>query len=306
MIRTISASFLIILLSACATSSHDTVPAQLGLPRSGELVLELARQPGPVKLTPVTAADWTVDRSGLLNLEHPKAQAAKLEDVPEPIVIRFYVLEHPERGTYLIDSGVANAFRSEDTAPVSALLRSFMHLERLKVHVDTAEWLKQRGERVRGVFLTHLHLDHIMGLPDVPSSVPVYTGPGEAASSGVLNVFVQGTTDGFLENASALREWQFERDASGRFAGVLDVFGDGSVFALHVPGHTPGSTAFLIRTPTGPELVTGDACHTSWGWEHEVEPGTFSVDRPESAVSLTQLKQLERDLPGLVVHVGHQ
>lgn len=303
LIQLLSLAFL---LSACATSSHDTVSARLGVPGSGDRLLELAREPGPVTLTPVTAAEWAVDRSGLLNLEHPKAKAAELEDGSEPIVIRFYVLEHPERGTYLIDSGVAAAFRSEDTAPVSSLLASFMHLERLKVHVDTSEWLQRHGKKVNGVFLTHLHLDHIMGLPDVPPSVPLYTGPGEAASSGFLNLFVQGTTNGLLEGASALREWQFDVDRSGRFAGVLDVFGDGSVFALHVPGHTPGSTAFLVRTPTGPELVTGDACHTQWGWDHQVEPGTFSVDLPRSAVSLAQLEQLERDLPGLTVHLGHQ
>jgi len=33
-------------------------------------------------------------------------------------------------------------------------------------------------------------------------------------------------------------------DPSGLFAGVLDVFGDGSFWALWVPGHTPGSTAY--------------------------------------------------------------
>ena len=44
------------------------------------------------------------------------------------------------------------------------------------------------------------------------------------------------------------------------------------------PGHTRGSTAYLVRTPQGPVLLTGDACHTRWGWEHDVEPGNFSGD----------------------------
>jgi hypothetical protein len=37
-----------------------------------------------------------------------------------------------------------------------------------------------------------------------------------------------------------------------------------------------------------------------------VEPGTFNMDEKRSVTSFSQLKMLERDLPGLVVHLGHQ
>jgi hypothetical protein len=30
----------------------------------------------------------------------------------------------------------------------------------------------------------------------------------------------------------------------------------------------------LARTTTGPVLLTGDTCHTRWGWDNSVEPGT--------------------------------
>lgn len=292
--------------SACAASQHATVTAPLGRSISGDDAVRLAQTPGPVELTPVTAATWAVDRSGMINLDHPRAEAAHLEDGKEPIVIRFYVLRHPTRGTYLVDSGVAASFRSEDTAPVSALLASAMDLEALHVEKDTSQWLRENDGRLDGVFLTHLHLDHVMGMPDVPANVPVYVGPGETTSSAFLNAFTQGSTDRMLGNAGALREWQYQRDPSGRFHAVLDVFGDGSVFALHAPGHTPGTTAFLVRTPSGAHLITGDVSHTRWGWDHHVEPGTFSVDPERSVESLAQLERLSRDVPGLVVHLGHQ
>jgi glyoxylase-like metal-dependent hydrolase (beta-lactamase superfamily II) len=268
-------------------------------------MMELARQPGPVELTVVTAAEWQVDRAGLINLDHPRAKAAGLEDGKEPVVLRFYVLQHPKRGTFLVDSGVAAAFRSEETAPVSWLLANAMDLESLKIHTDTGQWLRDNG-RIDGVFLTHIHLDHIMGIPDVPSIVPIYAGPGETEAHGFLNLFTRGSTDRMLDRAGPLREWGFQDDPSGRFAGVSDVFGDGTVFALHAPGHSPGSTAFLVRTPSGPHLLTGDVCHTSWGWQNEVEPGTFSHDQPQSVASLAALKRLERELPNLTVHLGHQ
>jgi len=84
------------------------------------------------------------------------------------------------------------------------------------------------------------------------------------------------------------------------------VFNDGSLWALHVPGHTPGSTAYLARTGKGPVLLVGDACHTSWGWEHSVEPGTFSSDQPRSAESLRSLSELVKRHPSIDVRLGHQ
>jgi N-acyl homoserine lactone hydrolase len=92
----------------------------------------------------------------------------------------------------------------------------------------------------------------------------------------------------------------------GLFDGVLDVFGDGSLWAIWVPGHTPGTIAYLARTLTGPVLLVGDACHTAWGWEHDVEPGSFSVDRAKGAESLARLERFVARHPKIDVRLGHQ
>ncbi|MDF2696775.1 MAG: Beta-lactamase-like protein, partial [Labilithrix sp.] len=73
-----------------------------------------------------------------------------------------------------------------------------------------------------------------------------------------------------------------------------------------VPGHTPGSTAYLARTSSGPILFTGDACHTTWGWDHGVEPGSFSSDKARSAASLERLRRFVKKHPSIEVRVGHQ
>jgi N-acyl homoserine lactone hydrolase len=121
-----------------------------------------------------------------------------------------------------------------------------------------------------------------------------------------MNAFTRGTIDRQLEGKAGIIELAPAADPSKRFAGLLDLFGDGSVFAIWVPGHTPGSIAYLVRTPKGPVLLTGDACHTRWGWDHGVEPGEFSSDRPRSAVSLKTLQDLVARHPRIEVRVGHQ
>ncbi len=267
----------------------------------------MIERPGPIQVETVIAADWKVPLSGLLNLDHPIAKQAGLEDRDEPIHVYFHAIRHPEHGLFIIDTGIERALvESPEDAAIRGLVAKVMHTEQMTVHTDTATWIEAQGEPLRGVLLTHLHLDHVSGLPDVPRGVPVFVGPGETESRAAENLVVRPVFDRALEGHAALQEWGFFEDPDGRFEGVVDVFGDGSFWALHVPGHTPGSTAFVARTPEGPVLFTGDASHTAWGWEHGVEPGDFSHDRSRSADSLAKLEALVVDHPGIDVRLGHQ
>jgi glyoxylase-like metal-dependent hydrolase (beta-lactamase superfamily II) len=248
-----------------------------------------------------------VPLAGLVNLDHPRAREAGLADRPEPIQVYFHALHHPTRGLFLVDTGVERAFRDRpEEAAYRGLVASQMHLERLQVRMALGDWLAARSEPIRGVFLTHLHPDHLTGMADVTAGTPVHAGPGEAGERAFVNLFLQPNADRALAGKGALSEWPFASDPGGAFEGVVDVFGDGTVWALWVPGHTSGSTAYLVRTPRGPVLLTGDACHTRWGWDHDVEPGTFSSDIPRSARSLARLRKLVAEHPSIDVRVGHQ
>ena len=296
-----------LLTSACALTTHAVQPGTLGVPRSTAELLAVVDQPGTVTVETVASCDWEVDRSGLINLDNPVAREAHLVDGPEPIQVFFHVLRHPTRGTFLVDTGVERALRDHpDQAAIRGIVASFMKLEKMKFNAPLGDWLAAHPEKVEGIFLTHLHLDHVSGLPDAPLDTPLYAGPGEAREHSWVNAILAPNIDRALAGRPALQEWPYTPDASGRFRGVIDVFGDGSVWALWVPGHTAGSTAYLVRTPTGPVLLTGDASHTRWGWEHDVEPGSFSADRPASVTSLAHLKQLVADHPSIEVRFGHQ
>ena len=200
-------------------TTHPTRLATLGKPISGEQMEAVLDRPGPIDVETVVGADWAVTRAGLIDLDNPKAKAAGLKDGDEPIQIFTHVVRHPTRGTFLIDTGVTRKLVDDPAGMgIGWVVRKYLHPEKMAVSTDTATLLR-REPRLAGVLLTHLHLDHISGVPDLPRDVPLYSGPGDAAERGFLFMFSQGTIDRVLAGHDAIQELPFARRSVGAVCG---------------------------------------------------------------------------------------
>ena len=298
---------LALLLQGCASTGHAVGKQAIGRASDSAEMERLIDRPGVVRLETITSADWQVARSGVLNLNSPAAVQAGLKDGDEPVHVYAHLIRHPVHGNFLVDTGVSQKLVDDPSAAgLNWLLQQAMHIDRLAIRKSTGEIVAGLDGKLSGVMFTHLHLDHIAGMPDIPDGVPLYVGASETGGTSFKNLFVRGATDSLLKDHPPLQPWNFQPDPQRRFAGVIDVFEDGSVFAISVPGHTHGSVAFLVRTVDGPVLLTGDTCHTRWGWEHAVEPGDFSDDGSGNLASLKALKELVARHPGMAVRLGHQ
>ncbi len=294
-------------LSACTVTSHPQQAAALGKPSGSAAMEKLIDQPGPIQLETINSADWKVPLKGLLNLDSPAAKEASIKNRDEPIQIYAHVLHHPQYGNYLVDTGVSQLLADDPgKAGVGWLVRQVMPLKDMKMQKSSESILQDMHGKLNGIFLTHMHLDHISGLPGLPQDTPIYISASEATERNFLNMFAQGTTDNLLEHRPPLQAWHFQADPDGKFEGVIDIFGDGSLFAISVPGHTPGSVAYLVRSTQGPVLLTGDTSHTRWGWEHTVEPGWYTEDHARNLENLKKLKALVERHPAISVRLGHQ
>lgn len=290
------------LLASCSLTSHPTRAERIATPRTPTSWKEAISGAATLEWEPVLSARWKVDRAGLINLERPEAKPLAHDEMD--IVLPVHVLRHPTRGTFIIDTGISQALKDGTGGvawPVSAFLTA------MKPEASLKEILARQPTPLAGVLFTHLHLDHVLGLPDVPAGTRLYTGPGETAPTSMQNAFLRGTYDGLLTGHQPLTELDVSAGITiGGVTRAIDFFGDGSLWVISAPGHTPGSLSYLANTSKGAVLFTGDTCHTRWGWEHQVEPGEFTADHERNRTSLGELASIARELPGLRVQTGHE
>ena len=86
--------------------------------------------------------------------------------------------------------------------------------------------------------------------------------------------------------------------------GDVDIFGDGTVVAYHLPGHTPGHMALLVRLKSGPVLLSGDVVHGHDTLKLKAVP-TFNTDRAQSIASMDRFEKLAKKT-GAKVIIQHE
>jgi N-acyl homoserine lactone hydrolase len=176
---------------ACSLSDHPIVQSNLGRPSSLTELEKVVDTPGPIEVETINSADWTVPLAGLVNLKSASAKKAHLIDRPEPIHVFAHILRHPKFGTYLVDTGVSQHIIDDPSGSgLSWLVRQVMPLDKMIIRQSTAQIIAGIPGGIQGVFFTHLHVDHISGMPDIPGNVPLYVGRTESTQASFQNAFV--------------------------------------------------------------------------------------------------------------------
>lgn len=258
-------------------------------------------QPQPVTVEVLVTGTADGDRRVVLDQGDPNIE--KLGDPHAPSTVSAYWVHHPTKGDYLIDAGLSRAFAHEG-GNYTGLLRLMLALLGAETHstdkADAMSRLESHGISPQAVLLTHLHADHTSGLGDLPARVPAVFGRGE-------DTFLQKALLGDHLRGRPLYALDFDQArAVPPFEHVLDLLGDGSIWALSTPGHSPSHVSYLVNAQSGPILITGDACAYHAQLTHRIRPNPSVYDQAAAIQSLAHIRELLERFPQLQVMVGHE
>jgi len=181
-----------------------------------------------------------------------------------------YLIRHGER--YLLwDTGLSGALvgTSRDDGP-------FRMTQRARVRDQLAR-IGVRPEQVNFVGISHYHFDHIGQAADFPGATLLIGGPDWEAIRSREDI------------AANFQPWIEGGATVQTVAGDPDVFGDGSVMLLNLPGHTPGHHGLLVRLRgRAPVLLSGDQFHFTEQVRNNGVP-SFNVNRADTLASSQRL-----------------
>lgn len=230
----------------------------------------------------------------------------------------FALIEHPQRGTVLFDTGYSPRYFTGT--------RRFPHVVyrvAVPVQVDAeqtaAAQLRRRGvapDEVGWVIISHFDPDHCGGLGDFPSARVVCSRLAWQwlrSEAGPLHIRLRILPNHLPRDLD--RRVHLVDEPSGPAVGdvfpTADLFGDGSILLVSLPGHAPGQMGAVVLLGDGRRLLlAADACYSRQAIEscrlHEARFQRLIAHDPQTQLeTCRRLQRLSRRCPDITIVPTH-
>ncbi|MGF2614479.1 N-acyl homoserine lactonase family protein [Rossellomorea vietnamensis] len=216
------------------------------------------------------------------------------------VPVSSYLIEHP-KGKILIDTGWHEEIRTNQKKHLGRFAHS-MFQGQLNKGSSILEQLNNFGlesKDIDFVLLTHLHSDHVSGLKHVKEAKKIITSELEWKAANKKIGYIKSMWDGVPIETFEMSEIPF-----GPFRKGLDLFGDGTLFLVHTPGHSDGMFSILVKMNNGWLLLASDVGYSQKSWEEIILPGV-TTNKVFAKKSLEWIKEFSKRKDCIKVIANH-
>lgn len=198
-----------------------------------------------------------------------------------------YLIRH-KSGDLLWDSGLSDAIHDAPDGIVSEPFTLMVpktlegQLERLGVPPEYIEYFA----------ISHSHFDHLGNANLFKSSTFIVS---EKEKEYMFRPEARADTQAFANYS------ELEAAKKATYTDSYDVFGDGKVIIISMPGHTPGHSVLLVNLAhSGPILLSGDLYHLIPARQNRTVP-SFNTSTEETLASMDKFEELARTSDARVI-----
>ena len=262
---------------------------------------EVFAAPQPITLQTYSTGIMQTPLSKIMNLEHEKA--VDIEEKMLELPVNACILHHQRFGHYLIDAGLDASYVTNQYGTVRGMVvKNTFSKGTQEPNTHIAAIVAQKNIPLKGVWLTHLHPDHIAGVVDLPKDIPYVVGKNDRYLN--FRFFLKGD---HLKGVKPLYEIDFKDGIElSPFGKCIDLLGDGSLWAIESSGHTAGHVMYLINGTAETVLVTGDACNDQFQFDTGIGPGAYSTDLEKGQEVLEEIIAFKERYPFVQLVYGHE
>lgn len=220
-----------------------------------------------------------------------------------------YLIEHP-KGTILLDTGWHREISPNGVYDKKAQIRHMGHIlylvnqGKIAAGQSISKQLAALGitpDTLDYVLLSHLDCDHASGLREVKTARHILVSDEEVRCAKKHRYRYHAS----MWQGVNLTPFSFADTGIGPFGKSYDLFDDGSIQMVSIPGHSDGLFAVLIRGTNGQfVLLFADGGYASRSWQEMIRPG-ISLNPAKQMQSLAWIRDMSRDPACLASFANH-